>query len=59
MPYKIRKLPNKNLYRVYNSDTGAIHAYGTSKKNAERQVRLMYMMDAAKRRRASSKRRRK
>lgn len=48
MPYKIRKLPNKNLYRVYNSETGEIHANGTSKQNAEKQVRLLYMIERRK-----------
>jgi len=41
MPYKMRKLPNKNKYRVYNSRTGEIHAYSTSKKKAEAQIRLL------------------
>lgn len=41
MPYVIRKLPNKNLYRVTNKRTGKIHANGTTKKNAQRQVRLL------------------
>ena len=45
MPYKIRKLPNKILYRVYNSDTGEIHANATSLVNAKKQVRLLYMLE--------------
>lgn len=46
MPYKMRKLPYKNLYRVYNSRTGKIHAYATTKKKAEAQMRLMRMQEA-------------
>lgn len=45
MPYKIRKLPNKNKYRVYNSDTGVIHAHSTTLENAKSQVRLLYMIE--------------
>jgi len=39
MPVKIRKLPNKNRWRVY--DGKRIAAKSTSKKNAERQARLL------------------
>lgn len=41
MPFKIRKLPNKELYRVYNADTGDVLAKGTTKKKAEAQLRLL------------------
>ena len=34
----MRKLPNKNKYRVYNKDTGRIFAKSTTKKNAEKQL---------------------
>jgi 5-methylcytosine-specific restriction endonuclease McrA len=44
MPYIIRKLPNQNLYRVYNSETKEIHSYGTTKENAEKQVKLLNMI---------------
>ena len=46
MPYSIRKLPNKDLYRVYNSDTKAVHSYATTLENAEKQVKLLHMVDA-------------
>jgi len=46
MPYKIRKLPKQNLYRVYNADTGVIHSYATTKENATKQVKLLHMVDA-------------
>jgi hypothetical protein len=40
MPTKMRKLPNKNKYRVWND--GKIVAKSTSKKKAEAQVRLLH-----------------
>jgi hypothetical protein len=39
MPIKIRKLPNKNKYRVY--DGGRIAAKETTKGKAEAQARLL------------------
>ncbi len=29
MPFLIRKLPNKKLYKVSNKKTGAVYAYAT------------------------------
>ena len=46
MPYTIRKLPNQNLYRVYNSVTKEIHSYATTLENAKKQVKLLHMIDA-------------
>lgn len=46
MPYTIRKLPDKNLWRVYNTETKEIHSYGTSLENAKKQVKLLHMVDA-------------
>ena len=48
MPIKMRKLPNKTLYRVYNKNTGKIHAKATTKKNAIKQIRLINMMEHKK-----------
>lgn len=45
MPFKIRKIRNQNKYKVYNPITKKIYAYGTTKKNAEAQVRLLYMTE--------------
>jgi hypothetical protein len=45
MPYKIRKLPNQNKYRVYNSNTGKIHAEHTTLKKAEAQLRLLKSLE--------------
>jgi hypothetical protein len=41
MPYAIRKLPNKNLYKVYSIDTGAIHSHATTLENARKQLRIL------------------
>jgi hypothetical protein len=34
MPYKIRKLPNKDLYKVTNAITGELYAKGTKDPQA-------------------------
>jgi hypothetical protein len=39
MPIKIRKLPNKRRYRVYDGDR--VISKSTTKRNAESQVRLL------------------
>lgn len=41
MPYKMRKLPNKKCWKVYNAKTGRIHAKCSTKSNAEKQIRLL------------------
>ena len=41
MPYNIRKLPNQDLYRVYNKDTKSVHSYSTTLENAKKQVALL------------------
>ena len=41
MPYVIRKVPNKACYRVVNKKTKKVFAKCSSKKNAEKQVRLL------------------
>jgi len=46
MPYNYRKLPNQDLYRVYNTDTKEIHSYGTTLENAKKQIKLLHMVDA-------------
>jgi hypothetical protein len=48
MPYSIRKLPNKKLYRVKQINSGKILAKGTTLKKAHAQVRLLYMMNRLK-----------
>lgn len=41
MPYALRKIRNKNCYKVFNARTGRIHAKCSTKENAEAQVRLL------------------
>jgi len=45
MPYEIRKLPDKEKWRVYNKDTGRIASKATTKEKAEAQRRLLYMIE--------------
>jgi hypothetical protein len=45
MPFRIRKLPNQNKYRVYNPITGKIYAERATRKNAEAQVKLLYLIE--------------
>lgn len=40
MPFRIRKLPRKNLYRV-TGPNGHVYAHGTTLEKAEAQVRLL------------------
>ena len=40
MPYKSRKVPRRNCYRVYNTKTKRIFAKCTSKKKAHKQMHL-------------------
>ena len=42
MPYVIRKIRNKNLYKVINKDTGKVHSNHTTKPKAEAQVRVLH-----------------
>lgn len=39
MPYKLRKIKGKNLYKVYNSITGKIHSIGTTQDKAKASLR--------------------
>ena len=48
MPYVIRKLPNKERFRVFNKSTGKVYAKATTKKRALRQIRLLHMIDSRK-----------
>jgi hypothetical protein len=41
MPIKIRKMPNKQCWRVYNAETGQIHSYCTTLAKAKAQKRLL------------------
>lgn len=41
----MRKLPNQDLYKVYNKRTRVVHAKGTTKEKATRQLRLLNMLE--------------
>ena len=41
MPYKLRKIPNQDCYRVYNRRTKRVFAKCSSLVNARRQMRLL------------------
>lgn len=41
MPYAIKKIRNKDLYKVVNTKTGKLHSTGTTKDKAKAQVRLL------------------
>jgi len=45
MPYILRKLPNKDLYRVRLKDTGQILSYATTYENAMKQINFLRMRD--------------
>lgn len=47
MPFKILKLPNGDLYRVYNPISKKIYSKETTLDNAKKQVRLLYMKERA------------
>ena len=41
MPYKMRKVSNKNCYKVYNVKTRKVYAKCTSKLKAKKQMQLL------------------
>ena len=41
MPYLIKKIKNKNLYKVINKETGDIKSKHTTLENAKKQIRLL------------------
>lgn len=45
MPYKLRKIRNKDLYKVYNTETKKIHSKGTSLDKAKAQIRLLNQLE--------------
>jgi len=48
MPFKIRKLRNKDLYQVKNTKTGEVHSKHSTLQDAKKQVRLLYMLEKQK-----------
>lgn len=65
MPFAIRKVPNKNCYRIRNTETGRIYAKCSTLENANAQLRLLRGIEygnfkptgKTRRRRSSAKRR--
>jgi hypothetical protein len=45
MPIKVRKLPNKECYKVYNADTKKVHAKCSTLQKAKAQQRLLNALD--------------
>jgi hypothetical protein len=45
MPYAIRKIRGKDLYKVWNTETGEVKSSGSTKKDAKSQVRLLYSLE--------------
>ena len=45
MPYSIRKVPKKQCYRVYNKKTKKTFAKCATRKNAEKQIRLLRALE--------------
>lgn len=41
MPYKMRKVRGKDLYKVWNAETGEIKSHGSTKKNAKAQIKYL------------------
>ena len=50
MPYTLRKVPNKNCYRVYNKETKRVFAKCSTKTHAQRQLRLLRSLHSRERR---------
>ncbi len=59
MPYTIRKIPNKKLYRVFNSKTKQVYSRGSTLENAKKQVRLLYLIENRNRKNKTRKYRKK
>jgi hypothetical protein len=45
MPYKMRKIRNKNLYYVYNIETNHKFSYGSTYENAKKQKKLLELKE--------------
>jgi hypothetical protein len=55
MPNVIRKIKNKDLYSVKNTETGVVHSKGSSYEDAERQLRLLNMKEGTVKKRFGGK----
>jgi len=45
MPIKIRKLPNQDSYKVYNTETKKVYSFHTTLASAKKQKRLLNQYD--------------
>jgi hypothetical protein len=45
MPYRLRKMPNKNLFKVYSQDGTPLSKKGLSKTQAEKQKIAVTLSD--------------
>lgn len=45
MPYVVRKVPNKNCWKVVNDKTGAVHTKCGTQANAMKQKKLLNELD--------------
>jgi len=45
MPYHIRKIPNKNLYKVYNKKGKSLSHKGLTYKNARKQIIAVHLSE--------------
>lgn len=45
MPYSLRKIRGKNIYKVYNNISGKIHSKGTTQDKAKAQIRLLNSLE--------------
>ena len=45
MPFKIRKMPNRNCYEVYKPKSGKKYAKCTTLKKAKKQVALLHAIE--------------
>ena len=41
MPYILRKITNKDLYKVINSKTKEVHSNGSSLEDAKKQIKIL------------------
>jgi hypothetical protein len=48
MPIKVRKMPNKECYKVYNAETKKVHSKCTTLAKAKAQQRLLNSLDLKK-----------
>jgi len=48
MPYKIIKIKNEPLYKVINTETKKIYSKGSTKENALKQKKLLYLLERNK-----------